>query len=241
MYRFRQGWIGIIGDVATLGPLLWRYVVKPALGLLSLGGDIDFYLEHTREAGWVGDMIDLIGHPLTQAVIIATGIGLIYWDNRRRAAINSATSQDTKSQPQKLEPQRVIAIGLTIIVIGVVVVGIGAWRSDLPTTKLQSELTKLGTGNPLWDSIKTFLIRNGKIKEAENQPLDRTPSSFTMGDASDGKGPFITYWGPALGPWPTTEDGSRRLSFVSFLQNLRSSRCNMTRRTLEKPSKIFPK
>jgi hypothetical protein len=28
-----------------------------------------------------------------------------------------------------------------------------------------------------------------------------------MGDASDGKGPFITYWGAELGPWPTVADG----------------------------------
>jgi hypothetical protein len=113
-----------------------------------------------------------------------------------------------------IEPHHVVILGLAIAVGGVI------WQlrtsphanprlppvaASTPPASVVASPT--GTGNPLWDQIKAFLIRNGRNKEAENSPLDRTPSSFAMGDASDGMGPYITYWGPALGPWPTTEDG----------------------------------
>ncbi|WP_141700932.1 hypothetical protein [Mesorhizobium sp. SEMIA 3007] len=55
--------------------------------LISLGGDVDFIVSLVQGIGWVGVMITwLLGAPawFVLAVVVA-GLGLIYWDNRRRA------------------------------------------------------------------------------------------------------------------------------------------------------------
>jgi hypothetical protein len=122
MALLRQGWIGLIGDVVAFGPPLWRYVVKPILGLLSLGGDIDFSIEHWGKPGWVGDMLVPFGHPIFQFILIAIGLSLIYFDTRRRAGTNV-------SYP---------AIGMTLS--AVVFAGFFiAWIWPSPATKTQNK------------------------------------------------------------------------------------------------------
>jgi hypothetical protein len=101
---FKQGWLGLFGDavlafaiIRDLG--LWRYF-RPLFDLFNLGGDIDFVLEHTKRPGWIGDMIAIITYPAVQLLIIAIGLGLIFWDNRRRTRpISTTTSTHKMSIP----------------------------------------------------------------------------------------------------------------------------------------------
>jgi hypothetical protein len=137
MLRLRQGWIGFIGDFLAFGPLLWRYAIKPMLGLFSLGGDIDFYIQHSHESGWVGVVIDWLGHPIVQVAVLAAGLGLILWDSRRARDANqsggdrfSATGIVGDGLPQRtwikrVEPSHIIVLGLVIAGIGV---GWQMWR-----------------------------------------------------------------------------------------------------------------
>jgi hypothetical protein len=124
--RIRQGWIGIIGDLVVsveLLRLLWRNAIKPLLNLVSFGGDIDFILEHHEKPGWVGAMIDFFGHPLVQTTIIGIGLGLIFWDNRRRSATDP---------PLILRIPHLIVVGLTLAAVGIIIATVGWLRS--PTT-----------------------------------------------------------------------------------------------------------
>lgn len=53
---------------------------------------------------------------------------------------------------------------------------------------------------PLWNKVNALVAKRGKVAD-ENK-------NFSMGDASDGRGPFITSWDhDALGPWPIGSDG----------------------------------
>ncbi|MGP9811615.1 hypothetical protein ACTZWT_08910 [Rhodopseudomonas sp. NSM] len=76
-------------------------------------------------------------------------------------------------------------------------------ESGLPDTAVTA--VQSTTGNPLLDSINVYLAKSGK---KTNPGIgDPSASNFTMGDASDGNGPYITHWGSDLGPWPTVLDG----------------------------------
>lgn len=110
-----------------------------------------------------------------------------------------------------IEPSHIIILGLLVALGGVV------WQMQSSphaiaqaahvTAPFKDSGGATGTGNPLWDQIKEYLRKNGKTKEAELQPDNPAPNKFTMGDASDGRGIFITSWGAKLGMWPTVEDG----------------------------------
>jgi hypothetical protein len=63
---------------------------------------------------------------------------------------------------------------------------------------------------PLQVKIEAFLVLNVRrmpvVKDFDDHPKER--ALVLMGDESDGRGPFITYWNEAvLGPWPTVADG----------------------------------
>lgn len=116
MRLLKQGWLGILGDIIAFGPVIWRYIIKPLLGALSLGGDVDFVLEHASHLGWVATMIGVLGHPLAQIIVIGVGLGLIYLDPKRR--FDSAKYSVSRWQRSNMWPLILIWIGTLIVLSG---------------------------------------------------------------------------------------------------------------------------
>lgn len=116
MRYFRQGWIGVIGDAVAFGPLLWRYIIRPLLGALSLGGDVDFVLEHVRHLGWVAGMIEFLAHPATQLIVLALGLALIYFDPKRQ--LKSADQLQLQWRKSNMWPIVLVWIGAALVLSG---------------------------------------------------------------------------------------------------------------------------
>jgi hypothetical protein len=126
MFRFRQGWIGIVGDVLLLwqsARWLWGWawewrVTRQLLKMSEIGQAIDFAVEHWQHPGWIGVVL---GNPIAQFSAIALGLAFIYWDQK---------------QPSRrifLSPRQMIVAGLTLVILGAVIAAIGVWRSETPT------------------------------------------------------------------------------------------------------------
>jgi hypothetical protein len=92
-----------------------------------------------------------------------------------------------------VEPWHIITLGLLIATAGVV------WQVNRGPEILVDP--------PLRQRIDLFLKKTGK--KAEPGPMERA-DNYIMEDQSDGTGPYISYWGERLGPWPTVADGFTR-------------------------------
>ncbi len=87
-----KGLAGILGSAliavlcaADLFQLVWKFrAVRWVFEALNLGGAVDFIIQHTNNPGWVGNMLTPLGDPIVQIFLIALGLALIYFDNRRR-------------------------------------------------------------------------------------------------------------------------------------------------------------
>jgi hypothetical protein len=92
---------------------------------------------------------------------------------------------------QKQRRMLTVAAGVVIVLAGLGVIALGLTSKAAPVA-----------GNTLQQNIDSLLAKRGKTA---NNYIPGGPVS--MGDASDGRGPFITHWDVSLDPWPTTDDG----------------------------------
>ncbi len=60
--------------------------------LLSWGGEIDFVVSRANDPGWIGTALGWLLNPPPFVIIplILIGLGLIYWDLRRRGGLNAS-------------------------------------------------------------------------------------------------------------------------------------------------------
>jgi len=161
MWRFRQGWIGLAGDLLLLWEALrflweWRYT-RWLLEMANVGQAIDFVLDHWKHPGWVGV---LVGNPLVQFLTIIVGLSLIFWDARR--------SKADKAQSFKPAPRQMIIAGLVVIAIGLVIAGIGLWQqshTQAPTASLVSPQQQTKASDAAPSENKTSIYTVDEIQE----------------------------------------------------------------------------
>jgi len=84
MSLFKQGWRSIVGAVFLLVETVRIFsdlgIIKATSGALNLWQIYEFIRDHFWSAV---TMLGVLSHPLVHALLIASGIGLIIWDNRR--------------------------------------------------------------------------------------------------------------------------------------------------------------
>jgi hypothetical protein len=100
MWFWRHLW-AVLGGLSLLLP-----AYKGAKSLVGWGGDIDFVLSRSDDPGWVGwvlsQFLDAPGWALI--LMIAVGLGLIWWDLRRSQARNLA-AQKPFTEPSQPSPE----------------------------------------------------------------------------------------------------------------------------------------
>src|SRR6202035_3457810 len=161
MWRFRQGWSGLAGDLLLLWEALrflweWRYT-RWLLEMANVGQAIDFVLDHWKHPGWVGV---LVGNPLVQFLTIIVGLSLIFWDARR--------SKADKAQSFKPAPRQMIIAGFVVIAIGLVIAGIGLWQqshTQAPTASLVSPQQQTKASDAAPSENKTSIYTVDEIQE----------------------------------------------------------------------------
>ena len=163
MDRFRQGWIGIIGDVVLAVEALrllseWKYA-KAIFAVFNIGDAIDFITQHVKHPGWVGSVINFLSHPVVQLLVIVIGLGLIVWDGRRTrgakqsgtvhlSAIGIVAGSSRPTWVQRVEPYHIIILGLAIALGGVVWQWRRAATPDPRIAQLEAQVESLTKPSP---------------------------------------------------------------------------------------------
>jgi hypothetical protein len=126
MSLFRHGWRSTIGAiflvveafriVSELG------IIKAASGALNLWQIYEFSRDHLWNSIRVTSMLDVMNHPAVHALLIASGVGLIIWDNRRTkpSAQSRLLMNDDKLFPPALtQGPASLLFGLYVADIGI--------------------------------------------------------------------------------------------------------------------------
>lgn len=131
-------------------------------------------------------------------VVLLIGVGVVGY-----GALVVASDRRAAGGPA-IVPQDLIFWGLigATLCLAVAVGGYGWQRFG----HAPAQVTAAPSGNPLWDQVVAYTTPHGK-KAAPGPGLGERGANFTMGDSSNGDGPYITSWADELGPWPTTADG----------------------------------
>src|SRR5437868_4385350 len=87
MSSFKHGWRSTIGTVflavEAIRIVSELGIIKAISGALNLWQIYEFIRDHLWSAVRVGAVLEFMSHPLVHALLIASGVGLIIWDNRR--------------------------------------------------------------------------------------------------------------------------------------------------------------
>jgi hypothetical protein len=160
-------------------------------------------------------------HVIILGLVVALGGAIWQWSrvpsSDPRIAEMQKTIADLQKQPAVQSNPRLERLEkeheATVAELASAKQQLGASRLELENFRMskaeadfQAERNARPTGNPLLDSINSFLAKSGK-KGRVGPMANQQPDGFMIGDAGDGRGPFIAFWGTGLGPWPKVSDG----------------------------------
>jgi hypothetical protein len=103
MHSFKRGIGTIIGAVLlvieTVRILSELGVVRAASGALNLWNVYEFMRDHVWKSPWLATVLDVFSHPLMHVFLLASGVGLIIWDNRRTKPQTELAAAPTPAAP----------------------------------------------------------------------------------------------------------------------------------------------
>src|SRR5215216_4428849 len=207
---------------ALVGAVMWAAQIGPKAAASNLADWATWF--GFKSPQWLrsprADRIVRRGGPLILGILAMVGVW-IFWS--LEAAVFTGCVELIGFALFALR-RRSRDVGIALIIVSFLGLGVGLWivissKAEAPrVTNVAAEPTvatpaiqagtQPGSGNPLQDSINALLEKRGKrTSTVPAAVIGAVSDNYTMGDASDGRGPYITHWGSDLGPWPSTADG----------------------------------